>query len=310
MGKRRKRKDPDPFSEVNNFYHQLEKEMRDFRKSIERDRKALKRDVERSQIASFGRKKTQKKRTQSKSRSQKTKVGKISRTKRLDKSAQSNSLYFDELDTGLDNIDLSEFSPLQKLVFLIILVVGFTYVFWDTPVVQNAIRTLVTASLVGVSVALVGGIIYFAYSKKKEKLNERDVRVTLEESEIMDYYNQVIEEIKEFRPVKYYQNERSYQNELYQWLKAKFQDVKIEEQRGSSRPDIVVGDIAIEVKGPTGFKELQSIADKLLRYSRHFNHVIVVLFDVTVNPTRYDEWVNGLRERFPEVTVIRKDRFV
>ena len=193
------------------------------------------------------------------------------------------------------------------------------YAFWNTPAVQKAVQTLVMVGIVTIVALLVGGVGYLIYSRKKEKemvekgyvkyvnADGKEVWGTPEEAERMSYYNQVVEAIREFKPARGYQNERYYQYELYQWLKAKFKDVRLEEQRGSSRPDIVVGDIAIEVKGPTGYQDLQSIADKLVRYPEHFSHVIVVLFDVTANPARYDDWKRGLKKRFPEVSVIRKD---
>lgn len=39
----------------------------------------------------------------------------------------------------------------------------------------------------------------------------------------------------------------------------------------------------------------------------HFNHLIVVLFDVRVSPTRYQEWYEGLKKTYPNVVVVRKD---
>lgn len=110
--------------------------------------------------------------------------------------------------------------------------------------------------------------------------------------------------------MKNYHHEYSYQSELAQWLKSRFSDTNIEIQRGSSRPDIVVKGIAIEIKGPTGENELRTIADKCMRYSQHFKSgIIIVLFDVQVNSRWYVEWVNGIKkthEHLTHIEIIRK----
>ena len=71
-------------------------------------------------------------------------------------------------------------------------------------------------------------------------------------------------------------------------------EIGYEVQRGSSRPDIVVGDIAIEIKGPTDNQGLITIADKINRYSQHFEHIIVVLFEVQIFERFYNEWYEGI----------------
>src|SRR3989442_10770732 len=81
--------------------------------------------------------------------------------------------------------------------------------------------------------------------------------------------------IEEFRPAKKYDYEFPYQIELTGFLKARLGgSITIEETRGRSRPDIVVdGTIAIEIKGPTSNHQLDTIADKAVRYGRHFEGV-------------------------------------
>ena len=133
-----------------------------------------------------------------------------------------------------------------------------------------------------------------------------------EEAEKYNYFAQVVQAIEEFWPPKRYENEEGYHHTLFAWLKSRFPRTRMEYQVGASRPDIIVEvdentTIAIEVKGPTGSQELQTIADKAMRYMHYFNHLIVVLFDVRVNPVRYQEWYEGLRKTFPDVVVIRKD---
>lgn len=118
---------------------------------------------------------------------------------------------------------------------------------------------------------------------------------------------EVADLIMAFNPSQDYSFELPYQTELVGWLKAKFPEAVIEKQRGSSRPDIVIGGIAIEVKGPTREQDLQTIADKCLRYPTYYKEgIIIVLFNVYVNSYRYKDWSDGLKRAHPEIIVIKK----
>jgi hypothetical protein len=117
--------------------------------------------------------------------------------------------------------------------------------------------------------------------------------------------NKLVDAIEKFKPSRNYRNELPYQMELVGWLKGTYGFADIETQRGRSRPDIVTGDIAIEVKGPTTNRELKTIADKIIRYSQYFSKIIIVLFDVQ-DEIRYKEWLNGTEKHHPNVVVIRK----
>lgn len=128
---------------------------------------------------------------------------------------------------------------------------------------------------------------------------------TIEEPSL-SLFNSVIREIEEFKPFRKYQLESQYQIELARYLKNKFPSTKFEEQRGYSRPDIVVDNIAIEVKGPTKRRDLNTIPSKLMQYNQHFNGgVIVVLFDVDIEEGSYNEWYRGLKNTWPNVKVIQ-----
>jgi len=129
---------------------------------------------------------------------------------------------------------------------------------------------------------------------------------TPEEAEKYNYVAQIVQAIKDFQPPTKYGREMGYQHTLFAWLKSRFPKTKMEEQKGASRPDIVIEDIAIEVKGPTGSQELQTIADKVMRYMRYYNHLIIVLFDIRASPKRYQEWYEGIKASFPEVIIIEK----
>jgi len=137
----------------------------------------------------------------------------------------------------------------------------------------------------------------------QEQLDEV-ARKDREEAEARKIVNRLTGHIKAFRPLRDYASEWDYHRELQIHIKAVFSDARIEVQTGSSRPDIVVQNVAIEVKGPTYSKDLQTIADKLMRYSQHYDTVIVVLFNVQVNERRYSEWERGIRNTFGDVRII------
>jgi len=120
--------------------------------------------------------------------------------------------------------------------------------------------------------------------------------------------HELTNKINEYQPIKPFRNEELYHTNLYTYLCEKIPgEIGFEVQRGSSRPDIVVGDIAIEIKGPTDNQGLITIADKINRYSQHFEHIIVVLFEVQSLERFYNEWFEGIMRQYGDlVTIIRK----
>ena len=120
-----------------------------------------------------------------------------------------------------------------------------------------------------------------------------------------DLFLSVVDAIKAFKPLlPDYPNELPYHVDLARWLEPKFPMLRVEEQIGSARPDIVIEDIAIEIKGPTHEDGLRSIADKCLRYSLYFEKgLIIVLFDVKVTSRYIDDLKKGLQNKFPHVVI-------
>ncbi len=114
--------------------------------------------------------------------------------------------------------------------------------------------------------------------------------------------------IERFRPIQKYKLEEEYHKRLADYLNSEgFSNLEVEKQTGSSRPDIIIGDIAIEVKGPTRSQDLQTIADKIARYSQYYKMVIVVLFDVKIKKRRYNEWRKGIYNAFKvPIIILRK----
>jgi hypothetical protein len=139
--------------------------------------------------------------------------------------------------------------------------------------------------------------------KAEWKLKELSDKISKKGS---DFLLKLEKAIREFLPMRQYDTEIYYQDSLASWLKSKFPKTRIEVSRGSTRPDIVVRGAANEVKGPTSATDLQTIADKCLRYPRYFpNGMICVLFNVNVSELRYQEWLKSMHDQFPDVKVIK-----
>lgn len=136
-----------------------------------------------------------------------------------------------------------------------------------------------------------------------ERWKKEDEEAKIKES----LFNQVVESIKKFQPSRKYGNEFGYHTELQGWLKSHFQNARVELQTGASRPDIVIDNIAIEVKGPTDNQALNTLTTKCLKYSHYYTHLIIVLFEPIFSESNYSEIVEGIKRHFPNVEVIRKD---
>jgi len=121
-----------------------------------------------------------------------------------------------------------------------------------------------------------------------------------------DFLLKLEKTIRRFAPMRQYNTEMYYQDSLASYLKAKYPNTKIEVSRGSVRPDIVINGVAIEVKGPTYFKDLKTIADKCLRYPQYFpKGMICVLFNVNVSQQLFLDWLKGMQKNHPNVKIIK-----
>jgi hypothetical protein len=119
-------------------------------------------------------------------------------------------------------------------------------------------------------------------------------------------YYKVVSEIKAFKPIKRYEYEQPYHDTLYSFLTAKFPHAKHEHQRGASRPDIVIENIAIEVKGPTLDRDLETLTTKCLKYHNHYDKMIIVLFDPQYSQRNFEEISRGINQSWPDVEIIVK----
>ena len=229
--------------------------------------------------------------------------------------------YYDIPESGLDDLPW----PLQ--LFIGIFIMGaIMWAFWGEAITGwwNTWKWIILLIIVVVS----GGIIYYFIQKskrKKEFENEQtskglvkfvdssgkekwgtsnQVKKWREEDNLM---NKLVKEIKEFEPPREKLGlEYNYQLALHGWLKRSFPSAKIERQKGSARPDIIIQNIAIELKGPTTSGGLDTIASKAMRYRQHYDAFIVVLFETKVSHKYYEDWLKGMKEQYPKAVIIKK----
>jgi len=116
----------------------------------------------------------------------------------------------------------------------------------------------------------------------------------------------VLTEIDHFRPSKNWSSEEGYQGELQGHLKNKFPTSRVEVQTGASRPDIIINNIAIEVKGPTDDNAINSLPAKCIKYTKQYDYLIIVLFRPSFSHRNYDAIMEGIKKLHVNVEVVIK----
>ncbi len=116
----------------------------------------------------------------------------------------------------------------------------------------------------------------------------------------------IIELINKFTPARNWETEDGYHKNLLGYLQVYYPNIQYEFQEGASRPDLVINNVAIEIKGPTYSKDLDTIASKCLRYPQYFEHLLMVLFDLRASSQYYNEWKMGMEKHHPNVIIIVK----
>lgn len=220
------------------------------------------------------------------------------------------------------------------IIVLVIVVIVFVWVYVIQPLIEWIKQNiLLVGFVVAILIILILTVLYYLGKELREK---RIIEASLEREyktrglskyirngvtmwgtpEQIEYWrkmdekaqliNRVAEAIKAYHPPRQLRDEYAYQMGLHGFLQNQFKEVEVEVQRGHSRPDIVIGDIAIEIKGPSDSVALMSVSDKAMRYMQHFKYLIVVLFEPQFNEGRYQEWLRGMERTFSSVIVIRK----
>ena len=152
------------------------------------------------------------------------------------------------------------------------------------------------------------------YYEIKNKITEleREIRAIegkiIEEPTPTSLYDRIVEELQKFKPVKQYNYESEYEAALSTYLQNIFPgSMTIQPQRGVSRPDIAIEDIAIEIKGPTFNADLTSLEHKASGYTSDFHGgLIIILFDLQAKDFFFQKWKNDFQRHFPNVKIIEK----
>jgi len=98
--------------------------------------------------------------------------------------------------------------------------------------------------------------------------------------------------------------ERYHHDKLYRWLKREFPNAEYEKPIGTIRIDIAIDKIAIELKGPTENKDLDSISKQALTRLNYYDNVIFVLCEPKFTDKHFEEIERAIKRELPKVGVI------
>lgn len=118
--------------------------------------------------------------------------------------------------------------------------------------------------------------LFFYYMKNKRKKEQEKI------NNMPQLLLDLDRKIREFKPLRYYNEEKMYQVELAWFLKSNYPDLDIEVAKDYSRPDIVLDNIAIEIKWPTNMQWLKSLPDKINSYIPKWDYLFIVLFNIKI----------------------------
>ncbi|MDD3145099.1 MAG: hypothetical protein PHV23_03215 [Candidatus Gracilibacteria bacterium] len=118
------------------------------------------------------------------------------------------------------------------------------------------------------------------------KIIYKNIKLINNEKRKKEKFPQLILEIEEkirgFKPLRSYNYEETYQIELAGYLKNNYPNLDIEKSIDYSRPDIIIDNIAIEIKGPTNMQALKTIPDKINSYLPKRDFLFIVLFNINI----------------------------
>lgn len=118
------------------------------------------------------------------------------------------------------------------------------------------------------------------------KIIYKNIKLINNEKRKKEKFPQLILEIEEkirgFKPLRSYNYEETYQIELAWYLKNNYPNLDIEKSIDYSRPDIIIDNIAIEIKWPTNMQALKTIPDKINSYLPKRDFLFIVLFNINI----------------------------
>lgn len=143
-------------------------------------------------------------------------------------------------------------------------------------------------------------VIYFKIKKHFQVKQQKIDKI----NQLPEFVKNIKEKIEFFTPLRNYSKEEPYQIELSGYLKNFFPSLDIEISKNYTRPDILIENIAIEIKWPTNFSDLKTIPDKIIRYTKEWDYLIIVLFNVKLSENLiesdeiYENWKQDIEESF------------
>ena len=115
-------------------------------------------------------------------------------------------------------------------------------------------------------------------------------------------FEQVCKAIEKYKLPIHTSNERAIQLALYEYLIKVFPSIKMEQQTpDGDRLDLVIKNIAIEIKAPTINKSLEDLLPKCMKYGKFYNNIIFVLFAREYNESKLDQVKEEIRKKYPEI---------
>ena len=175
------------------------------------------------------------------------------------------------------------------------------------------IKWLVTTVMVLSFIGAIGVIIYVLYNilyAPSKPVHAEPVSISEPVVPMFKISSKIVSDIKCFEASYRWPNESGYHAELHRYFLDKDYASIVEYQTGSSRPDIVIGDTAIEVKGCTTDNDIDSLPGKCVKYSNYYTDIVFVLFEPvwTRNQHAYETF-RGMLSNFDNVSILikRKD---
>lgn len=164
-----------------------------------------------------------------------------------------------------------------KLIAMIIMI----FLLWFYWIYNNYIKpnmdNILLLMKIFIPIIIISVLLIIFYKIKKKK-------IIIEEKK--EKFPQLILEIEEkirwFKPLRSYNHEEPYQIELAWYLKNNYPNLDIEKYIDYSRPDIIIDNIAIEIKWPTNMQALKTIPDKINSYLPKRDFLFIVLFNINI----------------------------
>ena len=132
--------------------------------------------------------------------------------------------------------------------------------------------------------------------REQEERQHREEKIQRQKEFEAQKVIKIIRTIEEFDPRKRYELEKDYQETLFTILNRAFPQCIFEKQKSFKNPDYEIEQICIELKGPTDKHQLDTVSEKVPRYLKEWDHMIVVLYDITTSQTTYENWKDGFMD--------------